>query len=136
MTFQNIRDLLLKVIELKRGQKSQRTQVECHDRWHRLLEQERSVEQRPVASKTDDEIDLVRQVVSTISGKQNCDWYRCKEFIQKKNLLERYELILDFGEIFIPRQLWIIQNGCLYPYDHVLLVNEPLNQLNERLQHL
>lgn len=73
MSFQYIGNLFLEVIELKRRKESERPQMESHHRWNRLLKEQRRVYQRSVASETDNEIDLVRQVipaVPTIDGKR------------------------------------------------------------------
>ena len=63
LTFQDLGDLPLKVLELEGGQEPERAQVEGHDRRHRLLEERGRVEERAVAAEANDEVDLVRQVV-------------------------------------------------------------------------
>lgn len=69
MALEHVRDLLLEVVKLKRRQEAKRTQMERHHRWDGLLEQKGGVQQRAITAQTDNEIDLVRQVVPTISEK-------------------------------------------------------------------
>lgn len=37
LTFKDVRDLILKIVELKGSEKSQGAKVEGHNRWHTLL---------------------------------------------------------------------------------------------------
>ena len=79
-TFQDLSHLLLKVLKLKRSQKSEGSQVKGHHRWNGLLEQGRSVQQGPVSSQADNEVDLVRQVVLL--------------------LIERHQLVAHLKKVF------------------------------------
>lgn len=67
VAFQHVRHLLLKVVELEWSQEAQRAQVERHDGRHRLLEQQRGVQQRPIATQADDEVDAIGEVVAAVS---------------------------------------------------------------------
>ena len=62
-TFQNVSDLLVKVIDLEGREEAQGPQVESHDRRHGLLEERGRVQQGPVPAQTDDEVDFVSQIV-------------------------------------------------------------------------
>ena len=55
--------LLSKVLELEGGEKTEGSEVECHDWGHRLLEQRAGVQQGPVPAQTHHEVNLVGQIV-------------------------------------------------------------------------
>lgn len=65
-TFENVGHLLLKIVKLEGGEKSQRAKVECHYRWHRLLEQQTGVKKCAIASQADDEIDTILKIMCLI----------------------------------------------------------------------
>ena len=58
-----MRDLLLKIVDLKGREEPERSEVKGHDRRHRLLEERGRVEKGPVAAQAHDEVDFVGQVV-------------------------------------------------------------------------
>ena len=62
-TFQDVRDLLLKVLDLEGREEAEGAEVEGHDGRHGLLEEGGGVEQRAVAAEAHDEVDLVGEVV-------------------------------------------------------------------------
>lgn len=59
MTFQHIGHLLLEIFKFEWRQEAKRTQMECHHWRHRVLEEQRGIEQCAVATETDYEIDAI-----------------------------------------------------------------------------
>lgn len=74
MTLQHIGYLLLEVITLKWGQKTEGPQIEGHHRWHGLLEQLWGIQQGAIATQADNEVNAIGKVISTISVRINMSY--------------------------------------------------------------
>lgn len=59
MSLQHVGHLFLEIVELKGRQEAERAEVERHHRRHGLLEQQRRVQQRPIAAQANDKIDAI-----------------------------------------------------------------------------
>ena len=111
MTFQNVGHLTLEILKLEGGQKAERSQMERHDGRHRLLEQRRGVEQCAVTPEAAAEINLICQII----------------FL----LVEGHQLLLNVSEFWVSDQHGVVHDGRLHKHDHPLLVDEPLDELDE-----
>ena len=65
-----MRNLLLEVFNLERGEEAEGSHVKGHDGGHALLEEGRGIEEGPVATQAHNEVDLVCQVVTFREGLQ------------------------------------------------------------------
>ena len=92
-TFQDVRDLLLKVLNLEGREETERAQVEGHDGRDGLLEEGGGVEQRAVAAEAHDEVDLVGEVVLALG--------------------ERHQLVLDVREAGVVDEQGVLHHGGL-----------------------
>jgi len=69
MTLQDTRHLLLEIVALEGREETEGAQIEGHHRWHRLLKQLGGIQQSPIASQADDEVNPIGQVIAAISAK-------------------------------------------------------------------
>ncbi len=63
ITFEDLGNLLFKVFKLEGSQEPEGSKMEGHHWRDGLLEERGGVKKGPVSAETDDEVDLVRQVV-------------------------------------------------------------------------
>lgn len=51
------------------------------------------------------------------------------------DILKSNQLVFNPHEFLVFHQQWIIQNSRLHPNNHVLLLNQPFDQVDKRRQH-